>query len=220
MELGLHVDNIYKFHLEPRVFVNCQMRETCPLDQFRCDNGECIPGMKACDYLEDCSDGSDEHQCRLEIIEYPKQRGYRDHYLSCEARGGAEFHETIHWFLQRPGQYHLVNITHHLEQQQQQGQHSDHMATRMIFFSKMIERATEDLAPEDGVYVRYRLDGSLLKLRRLQAHTKTQERLIRDLLFADDAAIVAHTEQALQRITSCFAETSSLFGLEVSLKKT
>ncbi|GFS08107.1 hypothetical protein ElyMa_001266300, partial [Elysia marginata] len=84
----------------------------------------------------------------------------------------------------------------------------------------MIEQATEDLAPEDGVYVRYRLDGSLFSLRRLQAHTKTQERLIRDLLFADDAALVAHTEQALQRITSCFAETSSLFGLEVSLKKT
>ncbi|GFR99266.1 hypothetical protein ElyMa_002789200 [Elysia marginata] len=89
-----------------------------------------------------------------------------------------------------------------------------------IFFSKMIEQATEDLAPEDGVYVRYGLDGSLFNLRRLQAHTKTQERLIRDLLFADDATLVAHTEQALQRITSCFAETSSLFGLEVSLKKT
>ncbi|GFS21415.1 RNA-directed DNA polymerase from mobile element jockey-like protein [Elysia marginata] len=89
-----------------------------------------------------------------------------------------------------------------------------------IFFSKMIEQATEDLAPEDGVYVRYLLDGSLFNLRRFQAHTKTQERLIRDLLFADDAALVAHTEKALQRITSCFAETSSLFGLEVSLKKT
>ncbi|GFS05221.1 LINE-1 retrotransposable element ORF2 protein [Elysia marginata] len=89
-----------------------------------------------------------------------------------------------------------------------------------IFFSKMIKQATEDLAPEDGVYVRYRLDGSLFNLRRLQAHTKNQERLIRDLLFADDAALVAHTEQALYRITSCFAETSSLFGLEVSLKKT
>ncbi|GFR75558.1 ubiquitin carboxyl-terminal hydrolase 24 [Elysia marginata] len=84
----------------------------------------------------------------------------------------------------------------------------------------MIEQATKDLAPEDGVYVRYRLDGSLFNLRRLQAHTKTQERLIRDLLFAGDAALVAHTEQALQRITSCFAETSNLLGLEVSLKNT
>ena len=41
-----------------------------------------------------------------------------------------------------------------------------------------------------------------------------------DLLFADDAALVAHTERALQRVTSCFADASRLFGLEVSLKKT
>ena len=88
-----------------------------------------------------------------------------------------------------------------------------------IFFSMMLKQATENLEDEDGVYVRYRLDGSLFNLRRLQAHTKTNERLIRDLLFADDAALVAHTEQALQRLTSCFADASWLFGLEVSLKK-
>ena len=53
-----------------------------------------------------------------------------------------------------------------------------------------------------------------------QAHIKTKEKLIRELLFADDAALVAHTESAKQRITSCFAEAAQLFGLEVSLKKT
>ncbi|GFR87513.1 low-density lipoprotein receptor-related protein 6 [Elysia marginata] len=73
---------------------------------------------------------------KLEISQYPKQPGRRYHYLTCRARGGAEFHESIHWLLQRPGQYDLVNITHHLEQQQQQqGQHSDHMATRMTILT-------------------------------------------------------------------------------------
>ena len=89
-----------------------------------------------------------------------------------------------------------------------------------IFFSMMLKQATDDLDDNDFVYIRYRLDGSLFNLRRLQAHTKTHERLIKDLLFADDAALVAHTERALQRITSCFAEYAQLFGLEVSLKKT
>ena len=89
-----------------------------------------------------------------------------------------------------------------------------------IFFSMMLKQATEDLDDEDAVYIRYRLDGSLFNLRRLQAHTKTLEQLIRDLLFADDAALLAHTERALQRITSCFADAAKLFGLEVSLKKT
>lgn len=39
------------------------------------------------------------------------------------------------------------------------------------------------------------------------------------MLFADDAALVAPTETALQCITSCFAEAAHLFGLDVSLKK-
>ena len=69
-----------------------------------------------------------------------------------------------------------------------------------------------------GIYVRYHLDGSLFNLRRLQAHTKTQERLIQDL-FADEAVFVAHTERALQRVTCYFADASRLFGLEISLKK-
>ena len=89
-----------------------------------------------------------------------------------------------------------------------------------IFFSMMLKQAIEDMGVDDGIYVRYRLDGSLFNLRRLKAHTKTSERMIRDLLFADDAALVAHTEEALQCVTSCFAESSRLFGLVVSLKKT
>ena len=63
-----------------------------------------------------------------------------------------------------------------------------------------------------GMYVRYGLNGSLFNLRRLQAHTKTQERLIQDLLFVDDAALVTHTEQpfkashpALQIPRDCLA---------------
>ena len=71
-----------------------------------------------------------------------------------------------------------------------------------------------------GVYIRFRTDGSLFNLRRLQAHTKTTEKLIQEHLFADDAALVAHTERATQRFTSCFANPTDLFGLEVSLKKT
>ena len=74
-----------------------------------------------------------------------------------------------------------------------------------IFFSMMLKQATDDLEDEDFVYIRYRLNGSLFNLRWLQAHTKTYERLIRDLLFTDDAALVAHTQRALQHITFCFA---------------
>ena len=49
-----------------------------------------------------------------------------------------------------------------------------------IFFSMMLRQATEDLNDDDSIYIRYRLDGNLFNLRRLQAHTKTQEQLIWD----------------------------------------
>ena len=89
-----------------------------------------------------------------------------------------------------------------------------------ILFSKMLKQAIEDLDDEDAVYIRYRFGGSLFNLRRLQAYTKTCEQLVQDLLFADDAALVVFTKKALQHLTSCFAETAQLFGLEVNLKKT
>ena len=60
----------------------------------------------------------------------------------------------------------------------------------------------------------------MFNLRRLQAHMKTKKKLIRELLFAYDAAVVTQTESAMQRITSCFAEAAELFGLDVSRKKT
>ena len=89
-----------------------------------------------------------------------------------------------------------------------------------VFFSMMLNHAFQDLDDEDAVYIRYRLDGNLFNLRRLKAHTKTLQVLVRELLFADDAALVAHTEAALQRLVSCFADSAHLFGLEVSLNKT
>ena len=89
-----------------------------------------------------------------------------------------------------------------------------------LFFSMMLEQATKDLHEDERAYIIFRTDGSLFNLRRLQAHTKTTEKVIRELLFADNAARVAHTERAMWRFTSCFANAADLFGLEVSLKKT
>ena len=43
---------------------------------------------------------------------------------------------------------------------------------------------------------------------------------IRKLLFADDAALVAHSEEGLQRQIDCFAGACKEFGLTVSLDKT
>ena len=81
-----------------------------------------------------------------------------------------------------------------------------------LFFSMMLQQVTED-----DIYICFRTVGNLFNLRCLQAHTKTNEKLIRELLFADDAALVAPTESTMQRVTSCFAEAAQLFRFEVNL---
>ena len=87
-----------------------------------------------------------------------------------------------------------------------------------ILFSLMLREAKEDLV--DGIFIRFRTDGSIFNLRRLLAHTKTIEVLIVELLFADDCALLAHTQEALQYIVNRFAEAAKAFGFTISLKKT
>ena len=83
----------------------------------------------------------------------------------------------------------------------------------------MLRQATEDLEDEDSVNIHFCTGGNLFNLKCLQAHTKTLEQMIKQLLFADDTALVAHDQPTLQQIMSYFAETTLHFGLEVSLKK-
>ena len=82
----------------------------------------------------------------------------------------------------------------------------------------MLSEAKQDLT--EGIYIRFRTDGSVFNLRRLQAHTKTLEELILELLFADDCALLAHSEEVLQAVVNRFADAAKAFGLTISLKKT
>ena len=59
-----------------------------------------------------------------------------------------------------------------------------------IIFSLLLFYAFSQL--EDGVYLNTRIDGHLFNLARLRAKTKVRKVLIRELLFADDAALNAH----------------------------
>ena len=86
-----------------------------------------------------------------------------------------------------------------------------------FFFTCVLNHAVCGL--ENGVYLKYRLDGSLFDLRRLNAKSKTLERLILEALFADDCALCT-SEPDLQTIVNRFAEAARLFGLTISLNKT
>ena len=56
-----------------------------------------------------------------------------------------------------------------------------------------------NISAADGVRIKYRLDGSLFNIRRLQAVTKVTNDTIFDLQYADDAALPSHTPDGLQR---------------------
>ena len=87
-----------------------------------------------------------------------------------------------------------------------------------ILFSLLLRYAFRDC--EDGIYLHTRSNGNLFNLARLRAKKMVRSVLIREMLFADDAALVAHTEEALQRLITRFAVACKEFGLTISLKKT
>ena len=43
---------------------------------------------------------------------------------------------------------------------------------------------------------------------------------MRELLFADDSALVAHSAEEMQKIVDAFSDASKKFGLKINMKKT
>ena len=89
-----------------------------------------------------------------------------------------------------------------------------------IFFDAMLNHASEHMSETDNIVIRSRPSGSLFDLSRLNAHTKTTVTIVRELLFADDAAMVAHSERTLQHLTTCLDRATGNFGMDVSKEKT
>ena len=87
-----------------------------------------------------------------------------------------------------------------------------------IFFAVMLKHAFGPAA--EGIYLRTRTDGKLFNLPRLRAKTKVQLRCLRDFLFADDAAVTAHSAEDVQQLMTRFSDACQDFGLTISLKKT
>ena len=87
-----------------------------------------------------------------------------------------------------------------------------------IFFAVMLKHAFAPAA--EGIYLRTRTDGMLFNFFRLRAKTKVQLRCLRDFLFADDAAVTAHSAEDLQQLMTRFRDACQDFRLTISLTKT
>ena len=87
-----------------------------------------------------------------------------------------------------------------------------------IFFAMLLYVAFHDCTV--GIPLTFRTDRNLFNLRKLQSQTKTTFAIIRELLFADDCALAAHTLDEAQTLLDRFVAASRRLGLCVSLKKT
>ena len=71
-----------------------------------------------------------------------------------------------------------------------------------------------------GFPIRYRFDGKLLNLRRLQAKSKVQTDVVDKLLYADDLAENAKSEEKMQGAVDRMSKACDNFQLTISTKKT
>ena len=87
-----------------------------------------------------------------------------------------------------------------------------------IYLSALLWYAFHDC--DKGVHIRFRTSGKVFNLRRMNAKTMVSETLVRELLYADDADLAAHTADEMQEIMDRFANACTKFGLTISLDKT
>ena len=88
-----------------------------------------------------------------------------------------------------------------------------------LFFAAVMFEALHDLPRESGVGIRFKLDGELWNNRRLSGKSAREE-FIKELCYADDCGLVAHTQEELQDFMARVSEACRKYGLTISFKKT
>ena len=87
-----------------------------------------------------------------------------------------------------------------------------------MMFSAMLTAAFQD--GDNGIPLKYRFDGKLFNLRRLQAKSKVQTEELDEFLFADDMAKGAPTEEKMQKGLDQVSDSCDNYDLTISMKKT
>jgi hypothetical protein len=87
-----------------------------------------------------------------------------------------------------------------------------------LYLSAMLEVAFKDSS--EGVYIQTRREADLFNVAQFKAKSKTTTKLIRDLLYADDSALVAHHPDDIQALVDRFVAAARQFSLKINIKKT
>ena len=86
-----------------------------------------------------------------------------------------------------------------------------------MMFSAMLMDAFQD--SDTGFQIKYRFDGNIFNLRRLQAKTKVQTDVLDELLYADDMDKNVSSEAKMQRAMDPISQSWDKYDLTISTKK-
>lgn len=71
----------------------------------------------------------------------------------------------------------------------------------------------------EGIYIQTRHGADLSDESHFKAKTRTTRYLVREMLFVDDTALVAHNAADIQLLVDEFARAAAQFSLEINIKK-
>ena len=87
-----------------------------------------------------------------------------------------------------------------------------------LYLTAMLEVAFKDV--HEGIYIQTRLGADLFNVTHFKSKTRTTKHLVREMLFADDSALVAHSAADMQVLVDHFAKAAAQFSLKINIKKT
>ena len=87
-----------------------------------------------------------------------------------------------------------------------------------LYLTVVLNQAFRDF--HRGVWLQCRPGADLFNVSQYKSSKSTTRALIRELMFADDTAFVAHDHADAQEIISRFASSAQKFGLKINIKKT
>jgi hypothetical protein len=87
-----------------------------------------------------------------------------------------------------------------------------------LYLTAMLHTAFKGV--HEGIYIQSRHNADLFRVSHFKAKSRTTKHLVREMLFADDSALVAHTASDMQLLVDRFAKAATQFSLKINIKKT
>lgn len=87
-----------------------------------------------------------------------------------------------------------------------------------LFLTATLTHAFNDC--NKGVLIQSRPNADLFNVNQFKSTRKTKGILVRELMFADDTAFIAHSFDDAQEIVTRFSDAAKAFGLKINIKKT